>query len=467
MGCIARVRRREEDFPIPAKLHRAISNPCGRAAKQHTILSERVLGMTVNTRYKAEIWDVMQLFFSKFNDHQIHCVIRLDTRIDKSRLKRAVDLLCDAFPLLKCRLTVEQGIPCWEDAGLNSDSMVFLKTAKDPDAELGRLICSRNSERIGPQLTVFIVRSQNADTLCVIINHMLCDAAGFKEILYLLCSIYSRLKSDPDFRPPAENAPRGTQQILNELDWKQRIKILFQPYRLSRHDDSIVFELEGDESSPFLVTHTIPASRFLAAKTFAKQYGATVNDVMLAAYLRALQQYIPGKTTAIQCILDLRKYLPCPHSKRLCNLTSTLVCDIGPDVGATFGDTLSKVKSAMDAEKQQVRCLHLILLLETVFRILPYSLLKKVVWKAYRNPPLAMSNIGILDHRRLVFDQVPAKGAFMSGSIKYKPYFQLALSTFRNELTLSVAFHGTQADQTKIEQFLEAVDRELPVNPGQ
>ncbi len=210
------------------------------------------------------------------------------------------------------------------------------------------------------------------------------------------------------------------------------------------------------------MTHTIPEKRFLSAKEFAKRRGATINDLMLAAFLRALQQVLPDRTAAIQCILDLRKYLPKPHTKLLCNLTSTLACDIGPDVGTSFGDTLSKVKNVMDAEKEQLSCLHLILLLDAAFRILPYPLIKKAVLKSYRNPPLAMSNIGILDEKRLAFDGIPAKNAFMSGSVKYKPYFQLALSTFGNELTLSVAFHGTRADRERVEHFLRAIDRELP-----
>lgn len=419
--------------------------------------------MTENARYKAEIWDVMQFFFSRFNDHQIHFVLRAGARIDENRMKRAVGLLTGAFPLLRSRFVFKHGIPCWEDMGSNAKPMVFLKAAESVEEQVQRLICFRTNERTGPQLVMFIVRDRNEDVLCVIINHMLCDAAGFKELLYVLCSIYSRLKSDPDFRPERETVPRDTKQLLNSFSWKKKAEILFQPYCLSRHDDNIVFGLEGDKDSPFLVTHTIPQNRFLAGKEFAKRYGATVNDLMLTAYLRALQQVLPRQTAAIQCILDLRKYLPVPHARLLCNLTSTLACDIGPDIGSSFGHTLSKVKSVMDAEKEQLSCLHLILLLEAAFRILPYPLMKKAVQKSYRNPPLAMSNIGILDGNRLAFDGIPAKSAFMSGSIKYKPYFQLALSTFGNELTLSVAFHGTCADREKIERFLKAVDCELPI----
>lgn len=372
---------------------------------------------------RAETWDVMQFFFSEFNDHQIHCVIRPGNRIDENRLMQACRLLSEEFPLLLSRFAVRHGVPRWESTQLSPDSMVSIVSADDPEAVTDRLICRRNDESSGPQLHVFLVRGAARDVLCFVINHMLCDAAGLKELLY---------------------------------------RLFFHRYSLSRHDDSIVFPLAGDRNAPFLAVHTIPEQRFLAAKKFAAAYGATVNDLILTAYLRALQKILPGKSTSIQCIVDLRKYLPDPHAKRFCNLTSNLACDIGPDIGSGFAETLLRVKAVMDEEKQRDNCLHLVSLLEFTFRVIPYPLLKGAVLKAYRNPPLAMSNIGILDRRRLMFDGVPAQSAFMSGSIKYSPYFQLAVSTYRNEVTLSTAFHGTPEDRTAIERFLCMVEEELP-----
>ena len=412
--------------------------------------------------YKAETWDVMQYFFSEFNDHQIHCVMRPEGRIDAERLERAADLLAASFPILRSRFAVRGGIPRWEDSGSLPSPIVAVKTAADPEAETDRLIGSRNDEHSGPQMRIFLVRGEQSDVLCAVINHMLCDAAGFKELLYRLCAIYSRLRTEPDFHPQPETAPRNARQVLDALGRKRRFLLFFRPYSLSRHDDSVVLRLTGDRNTPFLAARTVPQDRFLAAKKYASEHGATVNDLILAAYLRALQKFLPGRDTAIQCIVDLRKYLPDPHAERICNLTSNLACDIGADVGTDFGDTLLLVKRAMDEEKQRDNCLHLVALLEFVFHLFPFPLLKKAVLKSYRNPPLAMSNIGILDHRRLVFDGAPVRSAYMSGSVKYRPYFQLAVSTYRDEATLSAAFHGTPADRAAVTRFLAAVEAELP-----
>ena len=417
---------------------------------------------TTNSKYKAEVWDVMQFLFAKFNDHQIHCVIRLDAKLDEERLRRAADLLIDAFPLIRSRFVEDSGTPYWEDAGFTAKSVVFLRESNHPDEEIQKVICSRNDEACGPQMCIYIIRGKTADSLCVVINHMLCDGAGFKELLYLLSFAYSQLKKNPNYRLPRQNGSRSERQILHAFHMKSKVKILTQRYGLSRHDDSIVFGLEGNKNTPLIVTHTIPRERFLAAKGFAKHYGATVNDLLLAAYLRALHRVLPDRTAVIQCVLDLRKFLPHKKAAGPCNLTSDLVCDIGPDVGEKFSDTLKLVKHAMDKEKEQASCLHLIMLLEVVFHILPYSLAKRAVLREYHNPPLAMSNIGVIDSKRLSFDGTLVTKAYITGSVKYCPLFQLALSTFRDEVTLSAAFHGTQADQEKISRFLKSIDDELP-----
>lgn len=417
---------------------------------------------TINRKYKAEVWDIMQFLFAKFNDHQIHCVIRLNGKLDENRLRCAADRLIDAFPLIRSRFVEDEGTPYWKDAGFSAKDIVFLRETAHPEEELQKVVCSKTDAARGPQLLLYIIRSKTADLLCVIINHMLCDGVGFKELLYLLSHTYSQLRTNPDYMLPRQNENRSERQILHSFHAKSKVKILAQRYGLSRHDDRVVFGLEGNRNTPFIVTHTIQRERFLAAKAFAKRYGATVNDLLLAAYLRALHSVLPNQTAAIQCVLDLRKFLPCKKSAGLCNLTSNLVCDIGPDVGSSFGDTLLLVKRAMDKEKMQASCLHLIMLLEAVFHVLPYPLAKRAVLREYRNPPLAMSNIGVIDSKRLSFDGIPVASAYITGSVKYSPLFQLALSTFQDEVTLSVAFHGTRADQEKIGHFLELIDTELP-----
>ena len=414
------------------------------------------------SKYAAETWDLMQHLFARFNDHQVHCVMQLDAPIDVERLKHAVNLLAGIFPLLTCRFVEGLGHAYWEDAHYTAEEIVVIKHTDEVDKEVQRIICTKTDEFNGPQLKVHVVRNGVADTLCVVINHMLCDGTGFKELLYLLSTLYSQRGEDTPLKHAPYPAARHTFQVLRTFSIRQKLGILVEKYDLSRHDNSITLGLEGDRNTPFIVTRTLSRERFIALRAYAKQHGASVNDFILAAYMRALDKFLGGQPVAIQCILDLRKYLPGKKTNKFCNLTSNLACAIDPALGEEFDDTLMKVKQTMDTEKASRSCLNLILLLEIIFRALPYQVAKHLVRKYYQNPPFAMSNIGIIDHSRLSFVGLHVTAAYMTGSIKYNPYIQLAVSTYDDQPTLSIAFHGTPGDKTKITQLLEAVDDALP-----
>jgi NRPS condensation-like uncharacterized protein len=313
----------------------------------------------------------------------------------------------------------------------------------------------------GPQVKINIVRDGISDTLCISMNHMLCDAAGFKDYLYLLSNIYTKLGENYSYRNDYVCGSRSSVQMLKSFSANEKFDILFKKYDISKHDGGAVFELNGQKNNPFIITHTISRKRFLAIRTYAKKHNATVNDVMLTAFIRVVYDFL-GRTVAVPCTVDLRKYMPDRSAAGICNLVSLLICDIGLDLGADFGSTLLKVKSVMDCEKNNLSCIKSMLLLEIAYKLFPYKIAKALISKKFKNPSISFTNIGILDKEKLYFSSSRIISSYMTGSIKYAPYFQLALSTFDNEVTFSVNFHGTQADKEKITLFLEKLDKELP-----
>jgi NRPS condensation-like uncharacterized protein len=415
-------------------------------------------------QYRAEVWDNMQYLFGRFNDHQVRGVIRFAAHIDENRLKHALDLSAEyAYPLLSCRLADHPIRLCWEETAFTAKDMLLIKETENIDEAIQAQLCCNIDEYSGPQIKVTIVRSRETDTLCINMNHMLCDGAGFKQFLYTLSGIYSQLKENPDFKPDYAMGCRSTHQVVRTFGLKQRAKTRLKRYKVSGYEKNISFILQGNRSNPFVVTHMLNQQRFLAIKSYAKRHGATINDVFLTAYLRALYKLSNGYVSAIQCVSDLRKFLPGNQPAAFCNLTADMLCDIGPDIGASFEDTLKKVKKAMDAEKTNMEWLNLIMLLEAVFSFLPHRVARKIVLKEYQNPPIAMSNIGIIDHNQLSFDCLEITGAYVTGSIKYNPFLLLSLSTFNDEVTCSACFHGTQADKEKLSLLLKTIDEEIPL----
>ncbi|MBV7276887.1 hypothetical protein I6U48_28880 [Clostridium sp. PL3] len=410
--------------------------------------------------YQVEAWDTLQHLFKvkNINDHTLHFVATLAEKLDLERLKKAVNLSANAFPLIRSSFNETENQAYWEDKGYTAEDMVKLLETSNTDKNVTEFICKEIDALNGPQLKIGVIRDEKNDTICVLINHMLCDAAGFKEYLYMLSYIYTNMKENLSFLP-APMGNRRISQILKTFSVRDKLKIMF-----SKNDmlslDPAKFELEGDLSNPFIEIRRISKEHFCQIKAYAKKHNATVNDVILTAYLRVLFQ-IFHRVVTITCTVDLRKYLPNRRVDGICNLCTNLTCSIGSELGTEFDKTLLKVKKTMDKEKSNIACVKSINILEKLFDVLPYKLARDIIKKRFTNPFIAFTNIGILDKTRLVFGEVEITKAYMTGSIKYSPYFQLAISTFDDQATLSVNLYGTQSDRNTISLFLDKFVQEL------
>jgi hypothetical protein len=132
------------------------------------------------------MFDQMQFLFQEYNDHQLHGVIIFVGRLDRDCLKKAVILSMDLVPILRSRYVERAWHPFWESTGLGYDDVVTFVASNCLKEEIDRFLTGRTDECQGPQLMVRIVSSQAQDVLCIVMNHMICDGAGFKEYLYLL-----------------------------------------------------------------------------------------------------------------------------------------------------------------------------------------------------------------------------------------------------------------------------------------
>lgn len=422
----------------------------------------------IKMRYQAELWDQMQFFFKEYNDHQIHGVIYFEDQLDRECLKKAVLLSMDRVPILKSRYVEGKMRPHWERIDAWNDEVATFEDSDDIEIEIMRFLVNKTNEFQGPQLMIKVVRGSTRDTLCIVMNHMVCDGGGFKEYLYLLSSIYTNLKMDPDYLPGYEtNRSRSLRQVYRRIHLADRLKILFTPNHMAKHSSGLHFPLSGaTDISPFILTHKLSSNRFQVLKEYGRKFNVTINDILLAAYLRALYRVmdIPsGKSLALPCMIDLRRFLRDGKAVGICNLTSSIICDIGPDIGGSFAETVMKVKYDMDQKKRNFPGLNGLDLLRIIFKLLPYSKVKKLVRQKFINPFIAMSNIGIIDKTRLLFDHLPVRDAFITGSIKYPPYFQLALTGFNDSISFTISQYGSAKDRERIGNFFKVLDEELPI----
>ena len=86
--------------------------------------------------------------------------------------------------------------------------------------------------------------------------------------------------------------------------------------------------------------------------------------------------------------------------------------------------------------------------------MLPYSKVIRMAKKKFINPLIGLTNIGVIDNEKLVFGNLPIVDAFITGSIKYPPYFQLTFTSFNESITFS------------INNFFNILNNELPNHIG-
>jgi NRPS condensation-like uncharacterized protein len=121
-----------------------------------------------------------------------------------------------------------------------------------------------------------------------------------------------------------------------------------------------------------------------------------------------------------------------------------------PPVGTELWETYAPLSSASLAIF--FTCLALL------YRLCGDRIANRKLRTGLKNPLICMTNIGVLDAARLSFGDLRRTNAYLCGSIKYKPYFQLAMSSYQDELTLSVNLYGSASDRARIISFLKDID---------
>ena len=416
--------------------------------------------------HAAEVFDQVQLLFdlTGFNDHQLHCVLRFESGPDPDVLRSAVIASIEAIPILGTRYVDQARRPRWEslDRARFGDAFAVART----EAEFDELVTSRIDERTGPQVKVCLLGS-GRHALALTLNHMVGDAAGFKEYLYFLCETYTGIAADPGYRPVAITADRSMRAVLDRFGIRIKLKSLLAQRKDNNRSGEHRFPLsEGGDARPFILTRKLGRERLAAIKEHCGAHGATLNDAALTAYYRCLFRRLalaPGAELRVPVMVDMRRYLgEAGGFGALANLSSTVITRLEhrPDEG--FADTLGRVKAEVDEKKDGDIGLNGFIKLDLIYRLLPARMANRLMRSSLKNPLICMTNLGILDSARIVFGDSRPRDAFMCGSIKYKPHFQLAMSSYDGELTLSSNLYGSEDDRQRILSFLDEVERELP-----
>ncbi len=434
---------------------------------KHTV-SLQIQEINMNKR-KAQIWDRMEYLSDSYNNYHMYCIIELENNIDESLLKKAIEESFSVFPILKSRFEEGAWKPRWIEEEQRKASFLSTVVSENVGLEKQKFYEDEIDEAKTCQVNAKIIRTKKKDTLCFAMNHMVCDAAGFKEYLYVLSDIYMKLERDKEYTP--DYILDGNRSavgfyfdfIKRQTSFKKKMEVLFKAQSHNKYKSEIPLTVGGN-TKPDIVTRSIDAERFSRVKEYGKQRGATINDIFLTAFYLTVAEYVKEKNEEIKipCMVDLRRFEAKNETDALYNLTSTLVVGIDGQETDDFDDTLFKISAKVKDLISDFKALNGYLYMIGMFESMPSAATHALIKKLFSNFPIAYSNLGIIDDEKLSFGSVDVSDCFMTGSIKKKPYFWMAFSTFKKKVTLSINLDGNKGDFEIIDNFLEDMVQKLP-----
>ena len=69
--------------------------------------------------------------------------------------------------------------------------------------------------------------------------------------------------------------------------------------------------------------------------------------------------------------------------------------------------------------------------------------------------------MGLLDDKKLTFDGMQLIDGFISGAVKYKPFFLMSVTTILGKVTLSTAIRGNEKDVEIANRYFDLVEKNL------
>lgn len=404
----------------------------------------------------------MQYFYKSEGLPRIRFFIEFEDNIDENLLRKAVNLSINAVPLITCVFDEEKFL--WKQGDFNANDIVRVVDANECEDDTKWLTTELDST-CEPQLKIIVVRQSKHDKMFLIINHMITDGCGFKNYLYLLCYLYNKCEKDNDCKYNNKALRKQSlRQISRNFSIYKKWKILSSKLNVSMPPESFKFSLAGDSDNAVVLTRNIDKDSFGNIKKYAKQKGASINDIIITAYVREIFRKLGTSEITIPCPVDLRKFKKKKQICGICNLTGLYSCTIKVSDGETFDETLHKVTEQMNAQKSSTACMKLPMLLNILYHIVPLRILMKKFSNMRMTPFITYTNLGVIDEKRLCFGSHTVENAYITTAIKKNPYFQLSVSTFKCSCTLSTSLFATEEDMTLVKEILDNIKNELNKN---
>lgn len=426
--------------------------------------------MARRKRLKAEMWDKMQYLFRHYYDCTVHSVFYLEDHIDEKLIGEIFLGFLAKVPILRSTWVDRFLKPVWKvNADYTLQDFFEVVETDDEDTTLNEFITQAIDPTGKVQLKVYIIRTKERDILAMLTNHMCFDGGDLSYITKKLVENYNHYKDTGELVIDVKQGTRSADQIYMDMTFKEKVKakLLFKNVSEVKGNTIFPYTPISDVDKPRLILHKVDSKVFNDVRKKGKMMDAKLNDIFLAAFFKALFDICDidpnaDNSITIPSMINLRKHLYDQDTLGLTNMTGFMPCTVKKDEKDNMTDTVKKVMQSLAPVKaDEHNGLYSLPLLKLAYGILPQRISEIAIRLGYQNPLIGMSNIGIIDPNHYIFGGVKTVDAWFSGAIKYKPYIQLALTTFNGEITFSVGFKGNDEDEKNVRDMLVNIERYL------
>ncbi len=416
--------------------------------------------------FKAEMWDKMQYLFRNYYDRMMHCVLFYEGAIDEDALGRALMFQVGEVDVLHSRYHNNFIKPYWVVKPFSLSDFFTVQSSDDVRRDAVEFAERRIPIKSNVQIRVGLLKGEKKSALVFVVNHMCFDGGDLKYFVIKLCENYTKLVSG-DENMEIKHGSRAYDMVYSAMS-KEDAKAAKGLYgNVSEVKNKHYFPLTSKcgEDRNRIILRKLSADRFEAARAKGKAMGFTVNDIVLAAYARALVGIGAAKkddTLTIPCMVDLRRHMAKGGAETgLTNHTGFMTVTLR-GIGESTEDTLAAVRDAMAGNKSdKFLGLHSLPLLHLAYTILPHFISEWAIKLGYDNPLIGMSNIGSIKPADYALGEARLVDGFYTGAVKGKPFMQLAFTTLGGEVTFSIAITGNDEDERTVNRFFDLLFKEI------
>lgn len=320
-------------------------------------------------------------------------------------------------------------------------------------------------------LHLTVVHHAEGDRLIAQVSHLLGDGGGTKELLYRIAEAYRRQGRGGPSPEPARWPRHPLWRLLRGVRISRIPQYLlgyFDQFWTLRPSNGCVVSMPVvvDAVSRCERLH-LPAERVERLKARWSGDGVTVNDLLLAAFARALESLPGGPTGEINIVVtsDLRQLLDQPEQVE--NLSALHSLRLGRRPLPDPAELVTRVRAITRRWKRTGLGLPFAIVSVLLAAALPSRWLSGMVAKlVISGPPaqvskIVMTNMGRLDESRLDFGHGPCTAAYILPPLGYAPALIAGATGCRGAVDLSVAYQEPALGRDIVGGLLASVDREL------